>query len=57
MPKGLLIAHGEVWRRARQTLSPTFSANKMKMVSLSACRIAIRNVTVGTSHLKYCVSS
>ena len=33
MPKGLLRAEGDVWRRARQILSPTFSANKMKMVS------------------------
>ena len=32
-PRGLLQAEGEVWRRARQSLSPTFSAAKMKMVS------------------------
>ena len=33
MPKDLLIAEGEEWRRARRILSPTFSASKMKMVS------------------------
>ena len=30
--EGLLLARDTVWRTARQTLSPTFSASKMKSV-------------------------
>lgn len=33
-PRGLLSAKGEAWKRARQTLSPTFSALKIKMVGM-----------------------
>lgn len=33
LPSGLLISKGDIWRRGRRTLSPTFSAMKMKMVS------------------------
>jgi len=32
-PRGLFQAEGEVWRRVRQSLSPTFSTAKIKMVS------------------------
>jgi len=32
-PRGILQAEGEVWRRVRQSLSPTFSTGKIKMVS------------------------
>ena len=35
IPKGLLFSRGENWQRARRVLSPTFSASKMKMVSIS----------------------
>ncbi len=33
-PRGLLSARGEEWKTARHTLSPSFSAAKMKAVSL-----------------------
>lgn len=32
-PRGLVFASGEYWKKLRVTLSPTFSAAKMKMVS------------------------
>ena len=32
-PRGLAQAKGETWKKARQILSPTFSAAKMKAVS------------------------
>ena len=31
-PRGLINARGEYWKKLRVTLSPTFSAAKMKMV-------------------------
>ncbi len=34
-PQDLLDARGEEWKTARHTLSPSFSAAKMKAVSLS----------------------
>ena len=34
-PKGLVVATGEDWKRARQILSPTFSSFKLKAVCIS----------------------
>ena len=33
--RGILQAKDNYWRRARQTLTPTFSAHKMKLVSVT----------------------
>ena len=33
--KGLLLATGDHWRMARRSLSPTFSASKMRMVEFN----------------------
>ena len=33
----LFLSTGEAWRRRRQTLTPAFSASKMKMVLVIMC--------------------
>ena len=51
-PQGLVFAQGEEWRTARHTLSPTFSAAKMKAVSRL---VSIRCENVSTHEWLLCV--
>ena len=54
-PRGLIFDEGETWKANRHVLSPTFSASKMKMVSIYSPsrslifpRLIICNVTLST---------